>query len=219
MSHMDLPPPQLQGWSSCGSAALGTQHPLGHFATCSWGSLTCFYHQVTTEKLRLQYCVEPLLKRDFFLYNCGQNRMEIHLDNQVYFKCWHWALLSRIHVQTQNFQQQQEQSNGDSQEVNLKAAEQFGEVTVTALQSKGSQTQVYCLESFRSRGVLFVYIPSNFLLTVIWKNPVGRIWGRLQKHQEVLSSLDCCKSLKGQKIFLRKILSGGKAEDGEKLQR
>lgn len=56
--------------------------------------------------------------------------MEIHLDNQVYFKCWHWALLSRIHVQAQNFQQQQEQSNGDSQEVNLKAAEQFGEVTV-----------------------------------------------------------------------------------------
>lgn len=160
-----------------------------------------------------------IAQEGFFLYNCGQNRMEIHLDNQVYFKCWHWALLSRIHVQAQNFQQQQEQSNGDSQEVNLKAAEQFGEVTVTALQSKGSQTQVYCLESFRSRGVLFVYIPSNFLLTVIWKNPVGRIWGRLQKHQEVLSPLDCCKSLKGQKIFLRKILSGGKAEDGEKLQR
>lgn len=65
--------------------------------------------------------------RGIFLNNCGQNRVEIHLNNQDLFKCCHWALLYSIHVQAQNFQQQQEQPSGESQEVNLKAAEQFGE--------------------------------------------------------------------------------------------
>lgn len=86
--------------------SLGHPTPPGHFATCSWGSLMLFYHQVTTEQLRLQFGVEALLKRDFFFkYNCGQNWVEIHLNNRDLFKCCHWALLYSIHVQAQNFQQ------------------------------------------------------------------------------------------------------------------
>lgn len=56
-------------------------------------------------------------------------------------------------------------------------------------------------------GFLFVYIPSNFLLMVIWKNPVGRIWGKLQtswaseslgllqkaKRTENISQRDCTR--------------------------
>lgn len=56
-------------------------------------------------------------------------------------------------------------------------------------------------------GFLFVYIPSNFLLMVIWKNPVGRIWGKLQtswaseslgllqkaKRTENISQWDCTR--------------------------
>lgn len=85
--------------------SLGHPTPPGHFATCSWGSLMCFYHPVTTEKLRLQFCVEPLLKRGFFSIIVDKIGWKYTWTIRVYFKCWHWALLSRIHVQAQNFQQ------------------------------------------------------------------------------------------------------------------
>lgn len=38
--------------------------------------------QVSTEQMRLQFCMETWLKRlGFFIYNRGQNRVETHLDN------------------------------------------------------------------------------------------------------------------------------------------
>lgn len=84
--------------------------------------------------------------------------------------------------------------------MNLKAAEQFGEVTVIAPFSPSVLKHIFIIwRVLGGRGFFFVYIPSNFLLMVIWKNPVGRIWGRLQKYHEVLSPLDCCKRQKGQK--------------------
>lgn len=30
--------------------------------------------------------------------------------------------------------------------------------------------------------VFFIYIPINFFLIVVWKNPVGRIWGQVTKN-------------------------------------
>lgn len=188
--------------------SLGHPTPPGHFATCSWGSLMLFYHQVTMEQLRLQFGVEALLKRDFF-FNIIVDKIGwkytwtigIYL-NVVTGPC-STAFMSKLRTSSSN----KNNPVGKARRWIWRLQNNLVRQQWLPFSPRLFKHKFIVCRVLRVMGFLFDYIPSNFLLMAIWKNPVGRIWGTLQtswaseslgllqkaKRTENISHRDCTK--------------------------
>lgn len=208
MAHMDLPPLQLQGWPSCGSAepwASNTPRTLCHLQLGKFNALLSPSDYRTTEAAI--WCGS--IAQEGFFFNIIVDKIGwkytwtigIYL-NVVTGPC-STAFMSKLRTSSSN----KNNPVGKARRWIWRLQNNLLRQQWLPFSPRLFKHEFIVCRVLRVMGFLFDYIPSNFLLMAIWKNPVGRIWGTLQtswaseslgllqkaKRTENISQRDCTK--------------------------